>query len=233
MAPRRTALCLAVVGSWLASIHAVQADVVWEQSNFNQESSTDASDFLPVNDFTLAAPGKVTDFTVWLSDASPQTGDGDGIANGVFTSFSGGLSWYFFADSAGLPGTFIASGIAAAPVVADTGVDRTDNNEDIFRVSGAITPGVSLNAGTFWFGVREGPPGQIQDGTNILWLSHNGVQGAFAKLFLDGEVPGNLNQAPNSDNAFVLNAVPEPAGIVPATFGLLGLAVLATRRPRR
>ena len=176
----------------------------------------------------LAAPAEVADFTVWLSDPSAALG-GDGLANGTFTNFSGVLSWYFFEDDAGLPGDMIASGTTAT-VVGDTGVDRTDNDEDIFRVSGGIDAPLALAAGTYWFGMREGMPGQLEDGTTILWLSHDGVSGAFTKLFLDGETPGDLNEAPSLDNAFVLRSVPEPTTLVLLS---MGCAALSLRRRTR
>lgn len=103
----------------------------------------------------------------------------------------------------------------------------TDNGEDIFRVTGNIGPAQALAAGTWWFGFREGAPGADADGSNMVWLSHDGVSGAFTKLFLDGQNIAMLNQAPNSDNAFVLNGVPEPAT---AAFLSLGIGALALRR---
>lgn len=203
---------------------------IWVQDDFRQSSSVDASDFLPVNDFTVAAPAVLGRFTAWLSDASAS---GDGIANGVFTSFSGVLSWYVFGDAAGSPGVLLGSGAASNLVVTDTGVDRTDGtNEDIFRLSGDVTPGFVLGPGTYWFGIREGLVGSAADGTDILWLSHNGVTGQFAKLFLDGAGISGLNSAPNGDNAFTLGtleAVPEPSTLVSLGIGLAALA----RRLRR
>lgn len=209
----RIAWLIGAAAAWFAARGDAQT-IVWEQSDFGTSSSVGASIFLPVADFNLAAPATINAFSVWLSDSSAVSG-GDEIANGVFTSFSGTLSWYFFDDAGGLPGAMISSGAATSIDVVDTGIDRTASFiDDIFRVTGAIGPPVSFNAGTYWFGFREGSPGQAADGTDILWLVHNGVQGEFTKLFLDGQTPGQLSEAPNADNAFILYAVPEPAGMM-------------------
>jgi hypothetical protein len=203
-------------------VTTADAGPIWVQDDFQQFSSAGASVFLPVNDFTLAGPAVIDRFTVWLSDSSLT---GDGIADGVFTSFSGVLSWYFFDDDGGEPGTLLGSGAAANLAVTDTGVDRTDGppNEDIFRVSGDIASGFALGSGTYWFGIREGLIGEAADGTDILWLSHNGVTGEYAKLFLNGAAIGGLSSAPNSDNAYTLEAVPEPTTLVSLGIGLAAL----------
>ena len=221
MKPRHlTATLLITLSAAVAG--TANAGPIWVQDNFQQFSSAGASVQLPANDFTLAAPAEIDRFTVWLSDYSFN---GDGIANGVLTSFSGVLSWYFFDDAGGEPGVLVGSGAASSLMITDTGVDRTDGppNEDIFRVSGDIAPGFALAPGTYWFGIREGLMGSAADGTDILWLSHNGVTGEYAKLFLNGAGISMLNSAPNSDNAFTLEAVPEPAALVSLGIGLAAL----------
>ena len=140
-----TAVLLA--GLLLLRAGSPDADILWDQSNFRTDSSGGASQFLPVNDFQLSQSATITGFSVWLSDASGLFG-GDEVADGVFRSFSGGLSWYFFQDAAGLPGLLIDSGFDPAVSVTDTGVNRTSTSmDDIFRVDGVVSPGLQLRRG--------------------------------------------------------------------------------------
>jgi len=198
----------------VAAARPATAATIWDQSEFQTILSSNASQFLPVNDFQLAQAATITGFSVWLSDGPASVG-GDELANGVFTSFAGGLSWYFFEDDGGLPGGLLDSGFDPAPVVTDTGVDRTGSFvDDIFRVDGTVAPGVLLAGGTYWFGVREGLAGAAHDDSQILWLTSTGVNGEFAKLFLDGANLADLNEAPEADSAFLLEGaaqVPEPS----------------------
>lgn len=219
-----------IAGISICSIGQSDAATLWDQSDFQTVTSAGTSVFLPVNDFQLVQAVQITAFSVWLSDAADLQG-GDELANGIFTSFSGGLSWYFFVDNAGLPGLLIDSGFDAAPTVADTGVNRTGTFvDDIFRVDGAVAPGLFLTPGTYWFGVREGMPGSAADGTDILWLAANGVIGEFAKLFLDGQNIANLNEAPGGDLAFVLQGnVPEPSSGILFLIGALACGALGVR----
>lgn len=233
MLTRRPQLLLLVTGLVLLSAGPGRAAVLWDQSDFGTTAAGNASAFLPTSDFQLPQPATISTFTVWLADSLLVPLGGDGLANGVFTSFSGTLSWYVFTDNAGLPGALIGSGSDPAPTVVDTGVDRTlpvsDDVEDIFQVDGLVTPGLLLPAGSYWFGVREGVPGAAADDSEIVWMGANSVVGEFAKLFLDGANIADLNEAPSVDNAFVLRgevAVPEPSGAVLVLVMVIGCAVL-------
>ena len=87
------AACLATAA---ASARAAPT-VLWDQSNFGGGIGPAASTTVPLNDFVLAAPTAVSGVRAWRRDSAPG---GDGLANGVFTHFSGTLSWYLFADDA-------------------------------------------------------------------------------------------------------------------------------------
>ena len=87
------AACLATAA---ASARAAPT-VLWDQSNFGGGIGPAASTTVPLNDFVLAAPTAVSGVRAWRRDSAPG---GDRLANGVFTHFSGTLSWYLFADDA-------------------------------------------------------------------------------------------------------------------------------------
>ncbi len=209
-----------------------QAVILWSQPDFGTVTSGGASQFLPVNDFQLVEPSTITRFSVWMSDASDAFG-GDGLANGIFTSFSGTLSWYLFADAGGSPGLLIDFGFNAAPTVVDTGVDRTGSFvDDIFRVDGLLSQPVNLNAGTYWFGVREGQRGAAADSSDILWLAGANIVGSGPWIFGDGANIANLIGPFNSDLAFVLEGlqIPEPSSLALVLLGALAFAGVALRR---
>ena len=73
--------------------------VLYDQSDFGIGTGPEAGQLLSANDFVLAAPASIRGFKVWMKDGNAAFGGGDGVADGVFRSFSGILSWYFFADA--------------------------------------------------------------------------------------------------------------------------------------
>lgn len=210
---------------------------VVSQNSLGAGEGVGASIFLPVDDFNVTQTTTLDYFRVFLADSSPLLG-GDGLANGVFSSFSGVLSWYIFADAALLPGALVASGTAVGVTVNDSGVDRI--GEDVFYVSAFFGAGLGagpvLDPGHYWFGVREGVPGAAFDATGIRWLGATTLTDAPAKIFLDGAGISNLNEAPSQDLTYnivgTVHDVPEPAtgGLLAA--GLLALMAATSRRRR-
>jgi hypothetical protein len=216
----------------VASLHAAAAPtLLYDQSDFGIGTGPEAAQLLSANDFVLAAPATVSGFRVWMRDGNAAFGGGDGVADGVFRSFSGTLSWYFFADAADAPGALIASGNAVAPALVDTGFDTALDIEDIFELSVTLPVEIALEAGRGWFGVREGVVGSAYDGTSITWMAATSSQGAGRYTFFDGANLDELEGPAPIDAAFQLvgRAVPEPTSL--ALLAAAGLAALALRRP--
>ena len=221
-------------GLLAASTHAIAVPaVLWDQSDFSQFSGVTATGTLPMGDFIVGQSVQITDFTVWMRDSTLMAG-GDNLANGLFNSFSGRLSWYVWRDAAGAPGALLASG-NTVPLVVDTGVDSTSafNSpaEDIFRVSGVLAQPLELaEAGHYWFGIREGDVGEAIDGTYTHLQYAGAVQGYGSNYYFGNGIGlSNLVVSPfGLDRAFVLSgvsqAVPEPA---PLTLVMAGFAVSA------
>ncbi len=159
--------------------------------------------------------------------------NGDGVADGVFRSFSGTLSWYFFADAGGAPGALIAAGNALAPAIVDTGVNTVLGQEDVFELTVTLAAGIDMPAGRGWFGVREGAVGSAYDGTAIEWVGALAAQGAGRYTFFDGAGLGNLAGPDPIDPAFQIigHPVPEPGSL--ALLRAAGLAALWQRRSIR
>lgn len=217
-----------------ASLQAGAAPtVLYEQSDFGIGTGPEAAQLLSANDFVLAAPASITGFKVWMKDGNAAFGGGDGVADGVFRSFSGILSWYFFADAGDAPGALVASGNAVAPAIVDTGVDTVLDVDDIFEITVDLPVEIAFAAGRGWFGVREGAVGSAYDGTSITWMGAQATQGAGRYTFWDGANLGNLQGPDPIDAAFQLSghAVPEPAPL--ALLVAAALAALVLRRHRR
>lgn len=231
-------LTLAVSGLLAASTQAIAVPaVLWDQSDFMQSGGVTSTEILPMGDFVVGQPVQITGFTVWMRDTNALLG-GDSLANGLFSTFSGRLSWYVWRDAAEAPGVLLASG-NTAPLVVDTGVDSTPTlntpAEDIFRVSGVLAQALELTeAGHYWFGIREGDVGESTDGTYTHWQPAGAVQGYGSAYFFGGGIGlVNLFGPHTAERAFVLSgesqAVPEPA---PLTLVMAGLSAWALQRRR-
>lgn len=237
-APQRLLAVLATAAAVAtAPAHAVPA-VLWDQSNFGVGIGPAASTTVPLNDFVLGAATAMSGFRVWMRDntADALGSPGDGLANGVFTSFSGVLSWYLFADDNSAPGVLLHSGDALAPQVVDTGLDAWPPfQEDIFEVTVTFDAPLNLAAGRTWLGVREGLRGSAMDGTEVLWMSTPGQVGAARWYYLDGQNLADLQGPAQLDAAFQIlgtQQVPEPGSAALVAAAALGL-LTATGRGRR
>jgi hypothetical protein len=200
--------------------------VLWDQSNHGIGIGPAASTTVPLNDFVLDEPAAISGFRVWMRDNSANaTNPGDGLANGVFTSFSGVLSWYLFADDNDSPGALLQSGDALAPQVVDTGQDAwAPFLDDIFEVTVTFDAPVNLAAGRTWLGIREGLRGSAMDGSEVLWMSTPGQVGAARWFFLDGQNLADLQGPAQLDAAFQIlgtQQVPEPGSGALAMLALL------------
>lgn len=70
---------------------ASEAAIVWDQSDVATDTiSPSISTVVAATNFILAGPTTLRAFSVWLYDGT--TMGGDGLANGIFAGFSGGLS---------------------------------------------------------------------------------------------------------------------------------------------
>ena len=209
-------LTIALLGGCLATTWPAHAAVVWNQGDYLTDTSGGtATGTLLMSDFVLAAPTNITNFTVWMRDAAPGPLGGNGVANGVFGTFSGALSWYVFLEAGGLPGALLASG-NTVPLVVDTGVDTVGASpEDIFAVSAALGAPLLAPAGHYWFGIREGNVGDAQDDSYTIWLKSGTLTGLDGYYWGNGANQTNLFGPNSIDHAFVLEgnaaSVPEPS----------------------
>ncbi len=214
---------------------AAASTLLHDQADFGFGTGPEAAQLLSVSDFVLAAPAGISGFKVWMKDGNAAFGGGDGVADGVFRSFSGTLSWYFFADAGDAPGALVAAGNAVAPAIVDTGVNTLLDVDDVFEITVNLSVEIALGAGRGWFGVREGPAGSAYDGTSITWMGSQSAQGAGRYTFFDGVNLGDLSGPHAIDGAFQLvgQTVPEPAPLALMAAAWLVARALRRRPPAR
>lgn len=213
---------------------AAATAVLYDQADFGFGTGPEAAQLLSVSDFVLAGPADISSFKVWMKDGNAAFGGGDGVADGVFRSFSGTLSWYFFADAGDAPGALVAAGNAVAPAIADTGVDTVLDVDDVFEITVDLPATMALGGGRGWFGVREGEVGSAYDGTSITWMGSQSAQGAGRYTFFDGAALADLGGPYAIDGAFQLigQTVPEPGPLALVAAAWLA-AVALPRLPAR
>ena len=139
------------------------------------------------------------------------------------SGFDGTIGWAIHANNAGVPGTVLFSGASTSVVVTNTGVNGVGGSR-IFQLDVNVGA-VALPAGTYWWQFREGAINSLSDGT-LVSLTGTGQPTAFLNglRFDTNETNPTFSNSANTDIAFELYSVPEPAsvgGIVLAAAGLL------------
>lgn len=219
----------------LVTLSARAEVVVWDQSAFGLAPGFNVSTQLSLNDFQLDAATAVGGLRVWLTEGRVEFG-GNGVADGHFESFSGLLAWSLWTDVAGAPGAIEASGDNGPVGIVDTGLNTVVLlGEDIFEVTVWFDAPVLLAAGRHWLGLREGPAGMPDDGSELLWSPvQPPTLGTGQFWFDDGQHRTGLNGPSQGEAAFQLlgaTDLPTPGSLALSTVGLLAYGWTRRRRP--
>lgn len=154
----------------------------------------DVSDYVEAVDFTLADSTRLGSVDVWLED---------GLVNddGVLNTFTGTISWAIYSNAAGDPGSSLATGHDATPLLVDTGLNF--NGRDLFRVRFELAPAPTLGAGTYWLLLHEGTWGSAFDSSFVLWTQTASIIGEPVHFADESATPGDWGFE-LADLAFVL-----------------------------
>ncbi|MCU1232231.1 MAG: proteinsorting protein [Candidatus Solibacter sp.] len=170
------------------------------------------------DDFVLSSSTTITGVR-FFGDTLPTPANFPG-------SFGGTLSYAFYNNSSGTPGSLISSGSSSALTGVASG--------SFYIVDFNLASSVALAAGTYWLEVHEGATSSTDDGSPIFWAGLNSAPASNAML------SSSLNTVPNSDLnfelAFQLFSDPATSGAPePSTFLLFAapLAIAAFRLRRK
>lgn len=187
---------------WLVSNYdaalVVESDPhLWYGGYLDASNGGNITSAVSASDFYLGAAATIGSIDTWIGDAGPN--------NGVFDGFNGTLSWALYSDSAGDPGTLIASGSDTTPKVLDSGLDMI-GDRDVARVRIELRPRPTLAAGTWWLVLHEGAWGSPGDaGSNIFWSRSSSLLYSTSRYSFDETNPGSWSELfSDADLAFVL-----------------------------
>lgn len=164
--PARYSVDESTPGSWLTGLGdqafaLFGGPLAWQQGAVaGGAAGTDVSGGVTANDFTLAAATHLGSLDAWIMDLG-------GIDNGYGDAFSEVLSWAVYTNSAGAPGTVVASGSDSTPQIEDSGLTSADG--DLLRVRIELRPSLTLGPGTYWLALHEGLWLQAFDGSGLAW----------------------------------------------------------------
>ena len=165
----------------------------WAQSETSIANAWNLSLIVSAADFSLTKTESLSAIDFWIWDENS-------------TSFSGSMSWAVYSNDGGKPGTLLASGTDAAPVLTPTG--QTNGDWDIRGVRVRIEPSVTLGAGDYWFALHEGAWGSAFDGTAIYWGYSTGTVGEESQFTFDLTGASGWGPQHGNDPAFLLFSGP-------------------------
>lgn len=231
------ALAATALAALVPAFSAQAATVAYDNGTYvGGANAIGTSTTAVADDFSINTALTFDGLRLWMADTPA----------GLLPNFSGTMSWFIYAGSAGSPApnaipssTVVAQGtatVAASQVtVSNTGALLVGN--EIAQIDISI-PAQTLQAGTYWLRIKEGAPGDGSDGSTIFWVfSGSALKGNGYRADSSVTNPTTWSVAglnTTTDLSFQLTSsisadVPEPGSL--ALVGL-GAGLMAMRRRR-
>ncbi len=203
-------LCLAARGN---------SQVIYDNGPPNQVDGNEMTEWIQANSFTLTGTETITGVNFW-----------DFEANGAY---QGSVTYDFYADNSGSPGTSLDLGSA---LLTQTATGNTVQGGTEFADTFSV-PSIVLGPGTYWLGLHNGPL-STQARDDMYWERTNPTANNNPGDELIAPFTGSFISNGNAHAFQILGSqqpggVPEPGSTAMLFGASIPLAGLLIRRRRR
>ena len=202
---KQCAIALAI-GAFAGQAHA---GLIFDNGSPNQFSGNEMTGVIQAENFSLATAATVTDVRFWDVE----------LLN--VNTYTGSITWFIYANNAGVPGAVIATGSTSTVSHVNTGITAASGNLNEYVDNFSIGSVALLANTTYWLGLHNGP------------VTHTSFDGMYWETTGTGNAPSGegfpLPSGPWASNGFehAFQLFSNPAAVPePSTLALCGVAGL-------